>query len=81
MDRLLTRAGPQLCRVETPLDAASAYMLLEQVQRLPIDRRTDMWTLGVVICEMVTARVASEPCSSEVRPLIGARPKLLLSLS
>jgi eukaryotic-like serine/threonine-protein kinase len=58
------------CRVDEPADRLDGIagtprtMAPEQVARDPIDERTDVWGIGVLLYEMLTARLPFEPGGS-----------------
>jgi len=78
----MTKGGPA---VGTP-----AYMSPEQAQGIEVDHRTDLWSVGVVLYEMLsgrlpfragsTAEVLHEVVHGSPRPLEGARESRLPAL-
>ena len=56
LDFGLAKARAQGMSVSRSLAGTAAYMAPEQVRGQPVDGRTDLWALGVVLYEMVTGR-------------------------
>ena len=78
-----TPAGAWLKTDTGVVMGTSRYMSPEQARGLAVDARTDIWSLGVVIYEMVTARPPFEGATTSdvIVSILEREPPLLTQLS
>ncbi len=77
-----TSAGSELTR-ESAAIGTVAYMSPEQARGDPVDQRTDLWSLGVVIFEMIVGRppFAGEHPQAVIFSILNGDPKAVIGRS
>ena len=64
----LARLASQQITSHRKLQGTPAYMSPEQIHGEPVDHRTDIWSLGVMIYEMVTGGCPSRATTARLSP-------------